>query len=454
MDDNGVITVRDLRRRYGGPGGRSFEAVRGVTFSVRRGELFALLGTNGAGKTSTMEVLEGLAPPAQGAVRVLGCDPYRERALVRRRMGIMLQEGGFPPDLTVAETGRMWAGTLSAPRPVAEALGLVSLGHRAGVAVRSLSGGERRRLDLAMAILGRPEVLFLDEPTTGLDPESRRRTWLLIRELLGAGTTVRRRQRKGRGGMSAGTVTVSSSRQSSHRVAALARAEGILLWRNRLALLNAVILPAALVGSLKSFGSLGASGAHDFGAMLLTGLTAFALLIAVYYNLVTAMVARREELVLKRLRTGEATDGEILAGTAAPAIAIAWAQIAVAAVAAVAVLGLNPPANAALVPVALILGTAVFVLLAAVTAAVTRTVQLAQVTTMPALWLPLVFSGLLFPLAVLPEPLRWVAEALPLTPVVELLRLGLTGTTAAGGHHLGLAASFGAAAAPVLVLAA
>ena len=190
MDDNGVITVRDLRRRYGGTGGRGFEAVRGVTFSVRRGELFALLGTNGAGKTSAMEVLEGLAPPARGAVRVLGCDPCRERALVRRRMGIMLQEGGFPPDLTVAETGRMWAGTLSAPRPVAEALGLVSLGHRAGVAVRSLSGGERRRLDLAMAILGRPEVLFLDEPTTGLDPESRRRTWLLIRELLGAGTTV------------------------------------------------------------------------------------------------------------------------------------------------------------------------------------------------------------------------------------------------------------------------
>ena len=253
--------------------------------------------------------------------------------------------------------------------------------------------------------------------------------------------------------MSAGTVTVSSSRQSSHRVAALARAEGILLWRNRLALLNAVILPAALVGSLKSFGGLGASGAHDFGAMLLTGLTAFALLIAVYYNLVTAMVARREELVLKRLRTGEATDGEILAGTAAPAIAIAWAQIAVAAVAAVAVLGLNPPANAALVPVALILGTAVFVLLAAVTAAVTRTVQLAQVTTMPALWLPLVFSGLLFPLAMLPEPLRWVAEALPLTPVVELLRLGLTGA-AAGGHHLGLAATFSAAVIPVLVLTA
>jgi ABC-2 type transport system ATP-binding protein len=190
MDDIGVITVKDLQRRYGGPGRGGFDAVRGVTFSVRRGELFALLGTNGAGKTSTMEVLEGLALPAQGAVRVLGRDPYRERAVVRRQTGVMLQEGGFPPDLTVAETGRMWAGTLSAPRPVAEALDLVDLGHRAGVAVRSLSGGERRRLDLAVAILGRPEVLFLDEPTTGLDPQSRRRTWLLIRELLASGTTI------------------------------------------------------------------------------------------------------------------------------------------------------------------------------------------------------------------------------------------------------------------------
>jgi ABC-2 type transport system ATP-binding protein len=190
MADIGVITVRDLRRRYGGTGSGGFDAVRGVTFSVRHGELFALLGTNGAGKTSTMEVLEGLASPAQGTVRVLGRDPYRERAAVRRRTGVMLQEGGFPPDLTVAETGRMWAGTLTAPRPVAEALALVDLGHRAGVAVRSLSGGERRRLDLAMAILGRPEVLFLDEPTTGLDPQSRRRTWQLIRDLLASGTTI------------------------------------------------------------------------------------------------------------------------------------------------------------------------------------------------------------------------------------------------------------------------
>jgi ABC-2 type transport system ATP-binding protein len=104
MDDTSIINLEDLRRRYGPPGGRGFDPVRGVSFSVRRGELFALLGTNGAGKTSTLEVLEGLSPPTSGLVRVLGRDPYRGRRLVRPRIGIMLQEGGFPADLTVAET--------------------------------------------------------------------------------------------------------------------------------------------------------------------------------------------------------------------------------------------------------------------------------------------------------------------------------------------------------------
>ncbi|WP_053202360.1 ABC transporter ATP-binding protein [Jiangella muralis] len=180
-----VIEVSGVRRSYG-----DYEAVRGVTFSVARGELFALLGTNGAGKTSTLEVVEGLARPAGGRVRVLGRDPYADRAAVRPRIGVMLQQGGFPADLTAAETATMWAGTLTRPRPVAEALELVDLAHRAGVAVKQLSGGERRRLDLALAVLARPEVLFLDEPTTGLDPESRRNTWRLVRTLLDDGVTV------------------------------------------------------------------------------------------------------------------------------------------------------------------------------------------------------------------------------------------------------------------------
>jgi ABC-2 type transport system ATP-binding protein len=185
---NSVIEVRDLLRRYGGKDG--FDAVRGVCFSVAPGQLFALLGTNGAGKTSTMEVVEGLARPTGGSVRVFGTDPYQDRDRVRPRIGVMLQAGGFPSDLTVRETARMWAGTLTRPRPVQEALDLVDLSHRAGIVVKQLSGGERRRLDLALAIMGRPELLFLDEPTTGLDPESRRNTWRLVRALLVDGATV------------------------------------------------------------------------------------------------------------------------------------------------------------------------------------------------------------------------------------------------------------------------
>ncbi|MEU5340342.1 MULTISPECIES: ABC transporter ATP-binding protein [unclassified Streptomyces] len=181
-----VIEVTDLRRVYGG----EFEAVRGVSFSVGRGELFALLGTNGAGKTSTVELLEGLAPPSGGQVRVLGHDPYTERAKVRPHIGVMLQEGGFSSELTVAETVRMWAGCTSGARPEGEALALVGLSRRAGVRVKQLSGGEKRRLDLACATLGRPEVLFLDEPTTGLDAEGRQETWELVRELRETGTTV------------------------------------------------------------------------------------------------------------------------------------------------------------------------------------------------------------------------------------------------------------------------
>ncbi|CAM5369013.1 ABC transporter ATP-binding protein OS=Streptomyces tendae OX=1932 GN=GUR47_21960 PE=4 SV=1 [Streptomyces tendae] len=158
------------------------------TSPIARGEVFALLGTNGAGKTSTVELLEGLAAPAGGRVRVLGHDPYTERAAVRPRTGVMLQEGGFPSELTVAETAPVWAGCVSGARPPAEVLALVGLESKTDTRVKQLSGGQRRRLDLALALLGDPEVLFLDEPSTGLDAEGRRDTWELVSGLRDAGT--------------------------------------------------------------------------------------------------------------------------------------------------------------------------------------------------------------------------------------------------------------------------
>ncbi|MBH0247612.1 ABC transporter ATP-binding protein, partial [Streptomyces cavourensis] len=153
--DGPVIEADGVRRSYQD----GFEAVSGVSFSVARGELFALLGTNGAGKTSTVELLEGLARPTAGTIRVLGHDPYRERAAVRPRTGVMLQEGGFPSDLTVLETARMWSACTTGARPAAEALEMVGLSSRARVRVKQLSGGEKRRLDLALALTSRPEVL-------------------------------------------------------------------------------------------------------------------------------------------------------------------------------------------------------------------------------------------------------------------------------------------------------
>ena len=184
-----AIDVHDLHRVYGS-GTQAFEAVRGVDLRVGAGTVHALLGVNGAGKTSLLEVVEGLAEASSGTVRVLGLDPVADRAEVRRRVGVLLQRSGFPGDLTVRETLQMWAATVTDPRPVEESLQMLDLGGRADVRMRALSGGEQRRVDLACTLTGRPEVLMLDEPTTGLDPESRHRVWELLRSLRGAGVAV------------------------------------------------------------------------------------------------------------------------------------------------------------------------------------------------------------------------------------------------------------------------
>ena len=238
---------------------------------------------------------------------------------------------------------------------------------------------------------------------------------------------------------------------SARRIASLARGEA-LLRRNPIALLTALGTPVAMVLATRASVPDGAGGPGG-GAAAVTSLTAFTLLFVVYYNLVTALVARREELVLKRLRTGEAGDGEILAGTAAPAVAVAWGQVLIGALVAVTAFGMGWPTNPLLVLAAIVLGTAAFALLAVASTALTGNVEMAQMTTAPVLIAPLALSGLLFPVDLLPEPLQRLGQVLPLTPVVDLLRLGLTGTTTSGAV-VDPAGSFGPAAVPLLVLAA
>jgi ABC-2 type transport system ATP-binding protein len=180
-----AIEVRDLRKAYG-----TVDAVRGVDFEVARGEVFGLLGPNGAGKTTTVEVLEGYRRRDFGDVRVLGLDPGERPVELRARVGIVLQSCGTYPYLTVRETVEHWAALYPAPRRVDEVLALAGLDDCAARRARTLSGGQARRLDFALALVGDPELIFLDEPTTGFDPAARRAAWDVIRALRDLGKTV------------------------------------------------------------------------------------------------------------------------------------------------------------------------------------------------------------------------------------------------------------------------
>jgi ABC-2 type transport system ATP-binding protein len=180
-----AVVVRGLRRSYG-----TVEAVRGIDLDVARGEVFALLGPNGAGKTTTVEILEGHRSRTAGEVSVLGFDPARNDRARRERVGIVLQQTGVDGYLTVREIVDLVRGYYPAPRPTEEVLAITGLSDVPDRRVRMLSGGQRRRVDLAVALAGDPELLFLDEPTTGFDPAARRQAWSTIRGLVALGTTI------------------------------------------------------------------------------------------------------------------------------------------------------------------------------------------------------------------------------------------------------------------------
>ncbi len=180
-----AVEVRDLRKSY-----REVEAVRGVSLEVTRGEVFCLLGPNGAGKTTIVEILEGYRTRTGGEAQVLGLDPAENKRELRERVGIVLQQCGVQSDLTVAELVEMYGRYHARSRPVDEVIELVELVEKRDVRAKKLSGGQRRRLDLALALVGDPDLIFLDEPTTGFDPGARRQAWSTIQSLCDLGKTV------------------------------------------------------------------------------------------------------------------------------------------------------------------------------------------------------------------------------------------------------------------------
>jgi ABC-2 type transport system ATP-binding protein len=184
-DSDSVVSVRDLRKSYG-----SFVALDGVTFDIARGETFALLGPNGAGKSTTIEILEGYRDRTSGEASVLGIDPHHGGVAWKARLGIVLQDTGEQGNVTVREQLSEFARYYANPRDVDEVIAAVGLEQKDKTLIRRLSGGQRRRVDVALGIIGRPELLFLDEPTTGFDPEARRNFWDLVRQLKSEGTTI------------------------------------------------------------------------------------------------------------------------------------------------------------------------------------------------------------------------------------------------------------------------
>ena len=180
-----VVSVRGLTKSYG-----DFEALKGIEFEIRAGEVFGLLGPNGAGKTTTIEILEGYRRRDSGEVEVLGADPQTAGLGWRGRIGVVLQSSAMYENLTVTEQLAQFAGYYEHPRPVDEVIELIGLEEKRDTRARRLSGGQRRRLDLGLALIGDPELIFLDEPTTGFDPGARRRAWETIRSLSGLGKTI------------------------------------------------------------------------------------------------------------------------------------------------------------------------------------------------------------------------------------------------------------------------
>src|ERR671915_447888 len=327
-----AIQVDGLRKVYG-----TTEAVAGISFEVVEGECFALLGPNGAGKTTTLEILEGYRDRSSGSVEVLGVDPAQGGRDLRERIGIVLQSAGIDRELTVGEVVALFGGYYPRPRDPGEVIELVGLGEKRDARCRTLSGGQQRRLDLALGIVGDPDLIFLDEPTTGFDPSARRRSWELIDSLralgktilltthymdeaqnladrvaiLAAGRIVAEGSPASLGGRDVAEAEISFRLPAGSRpgtwplLLRQVRHQNKLFLRNPFSAFFSLAFPLMfllLLGSLNSGQTLEARGGIAYTQFLTPGLLAFAVVSTCYTGLVTGVAMNRDMGILKRIR--------------------------------------------------------------------------------------------------------------------------------------------------------
>jgi ABC-2 type transport system ATP-binding protein len=450
-DETPVIVVRDLRMAYG-----SHEAVHGIDLDVRRGEIFVFLGPNGAGKTTTVEILEGYRRRTGGAVSVLGADPQSAGSAWRARVGVVLQESQPEPGLTVRECLSLHAGYYMHPRRIDETIALAGLADKADARGRELSGSEKRRVDVALALVGDPELIFLDEPTTGADPAARRAAWSVIAALRDLGKTVflttRSRDEANAladriaalcGGQIVATgtpPTLAAGDRATSRISSTlpgrahagramsavithqARYELLSFWRSPQGPFFALALPIILLVLLTwVFGDAAYYAGH---------LAALGVISAAFASLVVSVTIERERAILKRRRAAPVSAGGLIAGRVTSATIVAGASVALLLVVAWIAYDVTPRvADLPAILLATMVGAAAFACLGYALASFICSAHAASPVAQAILLPMYLISGVLVPSDELPSPVLSVADAFPVRHLAQALSTPLDPAT-------------------------
>ena len=399
-----VIQVEELRKRY-----REVTAVDGIGFEVAEREVFGIVGPNGAGKTTTVEIVEGLRRPDGGRVRVLGLDPGRDGPRLRQRIGAQLQKAALPDRLKVWEALDLYASFYDRAVPWPELLDQWGLTDRRGAAVGTLSGGERQRLLIALALVGRPQVVFLDELTSGLDPQARRDTWELVGAMRDAGATV-----------VLVTHLMEEAERLCDRVAVIDRGRLVALDTPR-----ALVARAGTANLDDAFLRPTGRGLMD---VLVPGFVAMVLAEVGLTSLPGLLSSYRERGILRRLAVTPVSPTRLLAAQLLAHLAAATAGAALVVGVGMALFGLNPPRDPARLLAAYLLGALALLAIGSVVAALAPTPRVAEAAGL-VVFFPMIFlSGAVVPRESLSDGMRRIGELLPLTPVVDGLRAAWDGS--------------------------